>query len=70
MITCDFSIAQTQDMAPLPFSDVELNLIRSAIYSIPDSNPLRDRILAKLGDPVNMSAHSEILLRTHLGLYL
>src|SRR5690554_890335 len=62
-----FSIAQTQDMAPSPFSDAELNLIRSAIYSIPQSNPLRDRILAKLGDPVNMSAHSEILLRTHLG---
>ena len=62
-----FSIAQTQDMAPSPFSDTELNLIRSAIYSLPESNPMRDRILAKLGDPVNMSAHSEILLRTHLG---
>ncbi len=62
-----FSIAQTQDMAPSPFSDAELNLIRSAIYSIPESNSMRDRILAKLGDPINMSAHSEILLRTHLG---
>jgi proteasome accessory factor C len=62
-----FSIAQTQDMAPSPFSDAELNLIRSAIYSIPESNSMRDRILAKLGDPINMSAHSEILLRTRLG---
>lgn len=62
-----FSIAQTQDTIPSPFTDSELKLIRSAIFSIPDSHPLKERILAKLGDPIGLSVNSELLLRTHLG---
>jgi predicted DNA-binding transcriptional regulator YafY len=62
-----FSIAQTQDTIPSPFNDAELKLIRSAVFSIPDSHPLKERILAKLGDPIGLSVNSELLLRTHLG---
>jgi len=62
-----FSIAQTQDTIPSPFTDAELKLIRSAVFTIPDTHPLKERILAKLGDPIGMPVHSELLLRTHLG---
>jgi predicted DNA-binding transcriptional regulator YafY len=62
-----FSIAQTQDTIPSPFSDAELKLIRSAVFTVPDSHPLKERILAKLGDPIGLSVNSELLLKTHLG---
>ena len=62
-----FSIAKTQDTIPSPFTDTELELIRSVAFSIPDSHPLKERILAKLGDPIGLSVNSELLLRTHLG---
>lgn len=62
-----YLIAQTQDTAPSPFTDTELDLIRSAVFSIPDSHPLKENILAKLGDPVKMTANTELLLRTRLG---
>lgn len=61
------SIGQSPDVLPSPFTQQETELIRSIAITLPAAHPLKESILAKLGDPIGMNSTSEILLRTHLG---